>query len=68
MDEVSEADPKAMQRRADASTPGPWYVRELDDDWATSFVAVSTKPDWDTNQAQRWPDWSGAENVAATLV
>jgi len=43
-------------------------VRHLDDDWATTFVAVSTKPNWDSTRTQRWPDWSGSEMVAATLV
>jgi hypothetical protein len=68
MDAVTEDDLKAIERRSNAATPGPWYVRNLDDDWATSFIAVSTKPDSEGNRADRWPAWSGEDNVAATLV
>jgi hypothetical protein len=66
--DVSEADLTAIEHRADAATHGPWHVRHLDDDWATSFIAVSTKPDSDGSRTARWPAWSGSENVAATLV
>ncbi|MEH0937274.1 hypothetical protein [Micromonospora psammae] len=49
-----------------AATPGPWFVRQLDDDDAMSLVAVSTVPD--TGRGERWPDFDSGEVVAATLV
>ncbi|MBQ1025468.1 hypothetical protein [Micromonospora sp. C95] len=51
---------------ANAATPGPWYVRQLDDDFAMSLVAISTSPD--TGFGERWPDFDHHEIVAATLV
>lgn len=48
------------------ATPGPWYVRQLDDEHAMSFVAVSTGPD--TGLGERWPDFDHTTMVAATLV
>ncbi len=36
VDEISEAELKAIERRSSAATPGTWHVRHLDDDWATS--------------------------------
>ncbi|MEU3506964.1 hypothetical protein ABZ733_03430 [Streptomyces longwoodensis] len=49
-----------------AASPGPWYVRTLDDESAMGLVAVSTTPD--TGRAERWPDFDAREIVAATLV
>ncbi|KIE23111.1 hypothetical protein LK08_31670 [Streptomyces sp. MUSC 125] len=49
-----------------AATPGPWFVRSLDDERAMSLVAVSTTPD--TGLGERWPDFDHHEIVAATLV
>lgn len=49
-----------------AATPGPWFVRLLDDDYAMNLVAVSTAPD--TGNGERWPDFNHGEMVAATLV
>ncbi|TGB02586.1 hypothetical protein E2651_26750 [Streptomyces sp. MZ04] len=51
---------------AAAATPGPWHVRQLDDDHAMSLVAVSTVPD--TGRADRRPEFDHGEIVAATLV
>lgn len=49
-----------------ATTPGPWHVRVLDDDWAMGLVAVSTLPD--TGHGERWPHFDHGQIVAATLV
>ncbi|WP_328873151.1 hypothetical protein OHT76_25300 [Streptomyces sp. NBC_00287] len=49
-----------------AATPGPWYVRHLDDDQAMNLVAVSTTED--TGRGERWPEFDHAELIAATLV
>ncbi|WP_198169435.1 hypothetical protein [Herbidospora daliensis] len=56
----------AIEDLVDATTPGPWYVRLLDDDWAMNLVAVSTTPD--TQLGERWPDFDHHEIVAGTLI
>ncbi|WP_394612985.1 hypothetical protein JNUCC0626_23805 [Lentzea sp. JNUCC 0626] len=57
-DELDELDGLAT-----AATPGPWFVRALDDTHAMSLVAVSTVPD--TGLGERWPDFDRGEIVAA---
>ncbi|GIJ07186.1 hypothetical protein ACFFMR_12770 [Micromonospora andamanensis] len=49
-----------------AATPGPWFVRVLDDEHAMSLVAVSVVAD--DGRGARWPDFAAREIVAATLV
>ncbi|WP_206025172.1 hypothetical protein [Micromonospora zingiberis] len=49
-----------------AATPGPWFVRSLDDEHAMNLVAVSVVPD--DGAGARWPDFDHREIVAATLV
>lgn len=56
----------AIEELADAATPGPWFVRHLDDDQAMNLVAISTAPD--TGRGERWPDFDHREIVAATLI
>ena|SRR5579864_2036375 len=51
---------------ANSATPRPWFIRELDDRYAASLVAISTKPD--TGKGERWPDFDSGEIVAATCV
>ncbi|MET7716172.1 hypothetical protein [Streptomyces sp. NPDC005407] len=51
---------------ADAATPGPWHVRQLDDEYAMGLVAISTVPD--TEAGERWPAFDHRQIVAATLV
>lgn len=60
-DELTE-----IEELCSAATPGPWFVRYLDDDHAMNLVAVSTTPD--TGRGERWPDFDHREVVAATLV
>jgi hypothetical protein len=55
-----------IEERAGAATPGPWHVRQLDDDFAMSLVAINTVPD--TGTGERWPDFDHRQIVAATLV
>jgi hypothetical protein len=52
-------------RLCDLVSDGPWFVRQLDDEYAASLVAVVTNP---ALHEQRWPDFDGADVVAATLV
>ncbi|MEU8218274.1 hypothetical protein AB0C47_21225 [Micromonospora taraxaci] len=63
---MTEQELAEIEEIANAATPGPWYVRQLDDDFAMSLVAVSTIPD--TGLGERWPDFDHHEIVAATLV
>ncbi|MGV9302516.1 hypothetical protein ACWDLG_04000 [Nonomuraea sp. NPDC003727] len=63
---IGDSELQEIESRAQAATPGPWYVRFLDDDAAANLVAVSTVPD--VGEGKRWPAWNGSEVVAATLV
>ncbi|WP_078621036.1 hypothetical protein [Streptomyces sp. NRRL WC-3626] len=49
-----------------AATPGPWFVRNLDDQSAMNLIAVSTV--MDTGRGERWPAFDHQDLVAATLV
>ncbi|WP_199563569.1 MULTISPECIES: hypothetical protein [unclassified Streptomyces] len=63
---LSEGELDALDELAQAATPGPWFVRGLDDEHAMHLVAVSTTPD--TGPGGRWPNFDHREIVAATLV
>ncbi|MBE1584559.1 hypothetical protein ACFPOI_43495 [Nonomuraea angiospora] len=56
----------AIEDLAEAATPGPWFVRHLDDEAAMNLVAISTVPD--TGRGERWPNFDHHEIVAATLI
>jgi hypothetical protein len=45
MDELLDSELDEIDGRARSATQGPWFVRFLDDDFASSLVAVSTSPD-----------------------
>jgi hypothetical protein len=64
--DLTDAELDEIELNATRATPGPWFVRQLDDDWASSMVAVSTVPD--TGQGERWPAFDAGDIVAATLV
>ncbi|WP_237519647.1 hypothetical protein [Streptomyces sp. HUCO-GS316] len=55
-----------IEELARAATPGPWHVRQLDDDFAMSLVAISTVPD--TGADERRPDFDHRQIAAAILV
>ncbi|MFE7032741.1 hypothetical protein ACFU9Y_20725 [Streptomyces sp. NPDC057621] len=61
-----EIDLDEIEELCSVATPGPWFVRSLDDDHAMNLVAVSTAED--TGQGERWPDFDHKELIAATLV
>ncbi|MEU5425497.1 hypothetical protein AB0H73_07790 [Streptomyces olivoreticuli] len=63
---MREDELKDIEELCSAATPGPWFVRTLDDGHAMNLVAVSTTPD--SGRAERWPDFDHREIVAATLV
>ncbi|WP_433513647.1 hypothetical protein ACQP2T_60525 [Nonomuraea sp. CA-143628] len=63
---ISDSELQEIESRTQAATPGPWYVRFLDDAYAANLVAVGTAPD--TGRHERWPRWHGNELVAATLI
>ncbi|MEU3849729.1 hypothetical protein [Streptomyces sp. NPDC029554] len=49
-----------------AATPGPWFVRNVDDEHAMNLVAVSTGEG--TGRTERWPGFDHRELIVATLV
>ncbi len=51
-----------------AATPGPWFIRNLDDEMCQGARAVSTRPDTGANESMRSGRWPGAEIVAACLI
>ena len=51
-----------------AATPGPWYVRKLDDEACMGACAVSSRQDTGQNESMRSGAWPGEEIVAACLV
>ncbi|MFC4033412.1 hypothetical protein ACFO3J_18270 [Streptomyces polygonati] len=63
---LSDGELDELDELARAATPGPWFVRGLDDEHAMNLVAVSTTPD--TGLGERWPNFDHREIVAATLV
>lgn len=63
---MTEEELAEIEELAEAATPGPWHVRDLDDEDAMSLVGISTVPD--TGRGERWPDFDHQEIVAATLV
>jgi hypothetical protein len=63
---MREEELEEIEELCSAATPGPWYVRTLDDELAMNLVAVSTAPD--SGRAERWPDFDHCDIVAATLV
>lgn len=63
---VPDDEVEVIERRCNAATPGPWFVRQLDDVDAQCLVAISTIPD--TGRNERFPDFDGSEIVAATLI
>jgi len=66
MDDLSDDELSALESLAERATPGPWFVRQLDDSNAMSFIAVGTTPPDDTRP--RWPHFDGSSLIAATLV
>jgi hypothetical protein len=66
LDDLSEEELGDIEELCEATTPGPWFVRALDDKAAMNLVAVSTTPD--PGAVERWPSFDHGELVAATLV
>ncbi|MEU0968435.1 hypothetical protein ABZ357_24460 [Streptomyces sp. NPDC005917] len=64
--EGPEPDLEHIEELCSAATPGPWFVRNLDDGHAMSRVAVGTVED--IGRGERWPNFDHGELVAATLV
>lgn len=63
---LSDKELDELDELEQAATPGPWFVRSLDDEHAMNLVAVSTTPE--TGLGERWPRFDHREIVAATLV
>jgi hypothetical protein len=65
-DPLTDEELNQLDELASAATPGPWYMRLLDDKAAMGLVTVSTVPD--TGRGERWPNFDHHEIVAATLI
>lgn len=65
-DRIDDEELRRIEERVDNTTPGPWFVRELDDQAAMSMVAISTVPD--SGGGERWPNFQAGEIIALTLV
>ena len=63
---IGDSELDLIEELANSATPGPWYVRQLDDREAMSLVAISTVPD--TGLGERWPNFQHGQIVALTLV
>jgi hypothetical protein len=51
------------------ASPGPWFVREMDDNMCMSAIGVSTRPEAFTGQdAFGRSEWAAEEMVAGCLV
>ncbi|WP_374942910.1 hypothetical protein [Sphingomonas sp.] len=60
-------DLSALEALDQGATPGPWYVRAMDDDFAMCATAVATKPNTSgDNDDLTDSDYHGV--VAATLI
>ncbi|MCG7207145.1 hypothetical protein [Streptomyces arenae] len=64
--DTPETDLAEIEEMCAVATPGPWFVRNLDDSHAMNLRAVSTVAD--TGRGERWPDFDHRELIAATLL
>ncbi|MFJ5984523.1 hypothetical protein [Lentzea sp. NPDC092896] len=65
-DFISERELGYIEERANSATPGPWFVRQLNDNRFMTLVAVSTIPDSESSGVENALE--GEKNVALTLV
>ncbi|MBS7695665.1 MULTISPECIES: hypothetical protein [unclassified Chelatococcus] len=65
---MDEADLDQLERLAAQATPGPWFVRFLDDIHAMSAVAVATRPATGGGKSMRFGEWPSGEVIAACLI
>ena len=65
---MTEAELDALSRLEEAATPGPWFVRTLDDELRAGAIAVSTRLDSGLNEDMRSGSWPSEEIVAACLI
>jgi hypothetical protein len=63
---LDEHEIERIEGLAGAATPGPWFVRQLDDNRFMSMVAVSVIPESGSGDSANALD--GEKNVALTLV
>ncbi|MFF2193438.1 hypothetical protein [Streptomyces sp. NPDC058157] len=65
-EQLGEVELRRIEERADSATPGPWFVRQLDDREFMTLVAVSTVPDVESVDSH--PGFQSGQNVALALV
>lgn len=57
-----------LQELEAVATPGPWYVRQMDDVSCMSAVVISTKPETGLNECMRFDTWPTEEIIAGCLI
>ncbi|CAH1667740.1 hypothetical protein [Chelatococcus asaccharovorans] len=65
---MDKADLDQLDGLAAQATPGPWFVRLLDDAHAMSAVVVATTADTEGGKSMRAGEWPSREVVAACLL
>jgi hypothetical protein len=65
---MTQADLDELARLGGAATPGPWFVRILDDEHCMGAVTLSTKFDAGTAESMRSGNKPGDEIIAACLI
>ena len=65
---MTEAEIEALAALERAATPGPWYVRYLDDDHCMNAIGIATTPDTGRHEDMAAFDWPEPELLAATLI
>jgi hypothetical protein len=63
---LTDGDLREIASRCEAATPGPWMVRQFDDDHAMGLVAVTAGND-DADET-RWPHFDVESIVCMTLL
>ena len=61
---MTDQELREIHERAAAASPGPWFTRLLDDDYAMNLVAITNA----ASDEDSWSEPDGSELVAATLV
>lgn len=67
---LTDAELAAIRERTEMATPGPWYIRFLDDSHFMNLVAVCTTPDSGQHEALPYHDQGGEirKSIIATTL
>ena len=65
---MNQANLDELERLLSRATSGPWYVRNLDDEYYMSAIAISTLSSNDDPESYGGGGWPSGQFVAATLI